>query len=135
MPVRSPGWMFVLQILLLFCLLMTTSDLTEKQLRNLPVTLAVIIAKLKLNAINQADGKNNFVSREGLYHYIGSLVSHAMQGTDKLEIPDFYYDREGLSDYSLLKQLLSSSLTNLQRFSQNPRKVTLMMFAVPYRQA
>ncbi len=96
---------------------MITPDLTEKQLRNLRVTLAVIIAKLKLNTVHQADNRGNFVNRDGLYHYIQSLVSHAMLGTDKLEIPDFYYDRDGLSDYPMLKQLLAVSLTELQRFS------------------
>lgn len=94
-----------------------TADLTEKQLRNLRITLAVIIAKLKLNTAQQAEGKPYFVSREGLLHYIQALVSHAMLGIDRLEIPEFYYDRESLEDYTQLKQLLASTLTELQQCS------------------
>lgn len=94
---------------------MQGANLSEKQIRNLRVTLAVIIAKLKLNTALPEEGKPYFVSREGLLQYIQALVSHAMLGADRLEIPEFYYSRANLSDYDQLKELLVSALTELQR--------------------
>jgi len=86
----------------------------DKQARNLRITLAIIIAKLKLNTAQAGEGKPYFVNREGLLRYIQALVSHAMTGGDKLEIPEFYYNREDLDEYSQLKHLLASALTKLQ---------------------
>ena len=77
----------------------------------------MIIAKLKLNTAGLEDNKPWFVSREGLLQYIQALISHAMQGADRIEIPEFYYDRKSLPDYSQLKNLLSTALTELQRKS------------------
>lgn len=57
------------------------------------------------------------MSGEGLTQYIQALLSHAMQGTDQVEIPEFYYDRTTLAEYPRLKQLLSTALTELQRQS------------------
>jgi hypothetical protein len=92
---------------------------TDKQIRNLRITLAVIIAKLKLNNSGQEDGKPWFVSSDGLVKYIQALISHAMQGNDRIEIPEFYYDRKTLADYNRLKHLLSTALTELQCQSGN----------------
>jgi hypothetical protein len=94
-----------------------SANLSEKQMRNLRVTLAVIIAKLKLNTAMPEEGKPYFVNREGLLQYIQTLISHAMLGADRLEIPEFYYSRDNLNDYNQLKQLLVSALTELQRGS------------------
>lgn len=91
--------------------------MTDKQIRNLRVTLAVIIAKLKLNTARSGEGKPYFVNREGLLEYIQALVSPTMLGGDRLEIPEFYYDRDKLSDYDRLKDLLASALTELQKGS------------------
>jgi hypothetical protein len=91
--------------------------MTDKQIRNLRVTLAVIIAKLSLNTARPGEGKPYFVNREGLLQYIQALVSHAMLGADRLEIPEFYYDRDKLNDYDRLKHLLASALTELQKGS------------------
>ncbi len=92
-------------------------QMTDKQIKNLRVTLAVIIAKLKLNTAQPEEGKPYFVSREGLLQYIQALISHAMLDADRLEIPEFYYDRDKLNDYDRLKHLLASALTDLQRGS------------------
>ena len=97
--------------------MMHPSQMTDKQLKNLRVTLAVIIAKLKLNTARPGEGKRYFVNREGLLQYIQTLISHAMLGADRLEIPEFYYDRDKLNDYDRLKQLLASALTELQKGS------------------
>ncbi len=91
--------------------------MTDKQIRNLRVTLAVIIAKLKLNTAQPGEDKPYFTNQEGLLHYIQALVSHAMLGADRLEIPEFYYDRDKLNDYDQLKHLLASALTELQQGS------------------
>jgi hypothetical protein len=91
--------------------------MTDKQIRNLRVTLAVIIAKLKLNTAQPGEDKPYFTNQEGLLHYIQALVSHAMLGADRLEIPEFYYDRNKLNDYDQLKHLLASALTKLQKGS------------------
>lgn len=98
---------------------MLPANLSEKQIRNLRVTLAVIIAKLKLNTTLQEEGKPYFVSREGLLQYIQTLISHAMLGADRLEIPEFYYNRDSLNNYDDLKQLLVSALIELQRDTSN----------------
>ncbi len=98
---------------------MLPANLSEKQMRNLRVTLAVIIAKLKLNTTVPEEGKPYFVNKEGLLQYIQALISHAMLGADRLEIPEFYYSREHLNDYGQLKQLLVSALTELQKSPGN----------------
>jgi hypothetical protein len=89
--------------------------MTDKQIKNLRVTLAVIIAKLKLNTARPEEGKPYFVNREGLLRYIEALISHAMLDADRLEIPEFYYDRNKLNDYDRLKHVLASALTELQK--------------------
>jgi hypothetical protein len=94
-------------------------DRQEKQVRNLRATLAVVIAKLRLNK-TQEEGEVNqshFVSKEGLIKYIQSLIIQAMEGNDTIEIPEFFYDRSELGNYSLLKQALSTALTGLQRLA------------------
>jgi hypothetical protein len=94
-----------------------TADINEKQLRNLRVTLAVVIAKLRLNNTeNFVNSKSHFVTQDGLFKYIESLASHAMEGKDNIEIPEFYYSRESMLEYPRLKELLASTLTDLQRF-------------------
>ncbi len=92
-------------------------DRQEKQVRNLRATLAVVIAKLRLNKTQEEVSQSHFVSEEGLIKYIQSLIIRAMDGDDAIEIPEFFYDRDELSNYSQLKQALSNALTGLQRLA------------------
>ncbi|MDJ1501014.1 hypothetical protein [Xanthocytophaga agilis] len=92
-------------------------DRQEKQVRNLRATLAVVIAKLRLNKTYEEGNESYFVSKEGLIRYIQSLITQAMEGKDNIEIPEFFYDRASLNNYPLLKQVLSTALTDLQRLN------------------
>lgn len=92
-------------------------DRQEKQVRNLRATLAVVIAKLRLNKTDEEGSDSHFVNKEGLIRYIQSLIMQAMEGNDNIEIPEFFYDRSALSNYPLLKQALSTALTDLQRLT------------------
>jgi len=92
-------------------------DRQEKQVRNLRATLAVVIAKLRLNKTQGTTDQSHFVNREGLVNYIKNLVVRAMEGNDNIEIPEFFYDRSSLNNYAALKLALSTALTNLQRLA------------------
>jgi len=90
-------------------------DYHEKQVRNLRATLAVVIAKMRLNKIQGEHNKPHFVSEKGLIRYLQGLVTLAMEGEDNIDIPEFFYDPAALKDYAQLKQVLGTALTDLQR--------------------
>ncbi|MCU0355271.1 MAG: hypothetical protein MUD08_16275 [Cytophagales bacterium] len=90
-------------------------DQQDKPVRNLRATLAVVIAKLKINQTNNNSTQERFMGKIGLLRYIQNLVTQAMEGKDDMEIPDFFYDRDDMQNYPALKQTLSAALTDLQR--------------------
>jgi hypothetical protein len=92
-------------------------DHNEKQVRNLRATLAVVIAKLRLNKIQDKQGQAHFVNEKELLRYLQGLVTRAIEGEDNIDIPEFFYDPGTLKDYPLLKQILGTALTDLQRLA------------------
>ncbi len=92
-------------------------DRHEKKVRNLRATLAVIIAKLRLNQSSNLSNQKNFFTQEKLIFYIQKMIVQAMQGANNMEIPDFYYSREDFHAYQELKNALVEALTSLQHLS------------------
>lgn len=97
----------------------TDSEQNEKQVRNLRATLAVVIAKLRLNKIQGEQNQTHFVNEKGLIRYLQGLATSAMEGKDSIDIPEFFYDPGTLKDYPLLKQVLGTALTDLQRLTHD----------------
>ena len=94
-------------------------DRNEKQVRNLRATLAVVIAKLRLNKVHDNQPQADFVDAKGLVKYLQTLVNRAMEGGDNIDIPEFFYNPGTLKDYPLLKQILGTALTDLQRLTHD----------------
>ncbi len=94
-------------------------DRNEKQVRNLRATLAVVIAKLRLNKIQDNQEQTNFVNEKGLIKYLQTLANRAMEGADNIDIPEFFYDPSTLKNYPMLKQVLGTALTDLQRLTHD----------------
>lgn len=94
-------------------------DRNEKQVRNLRATLAVVIAKLRLNKTHGDRQQSDFLDEKGLMKYLRTLANRAMEGGDEIDIPEFSYNPDTLKDYALLKQILGTALTDLQRLAHD----------------